>query len=421
MYHVRACTDYIRRLIQNFPVVIISGARQVGKTTFLKTVFGSQFSIVTFDPLQDIGGARSDPDLFLLNRRPPLILDEIQYAPEVVPALKRRIDEDRAAGQYIITGSQQWEVIKRLAESLAGRCVFYDMHSFSLGEAANIYKDTKSPKFWLNSWLTESIPETTAAPALITGLPTLYEQLYRGFLPEANTMALEFLSEYFEGYIRTYLERDVRMIDSGIDLSQFRRFYQLVTLLTGREINHAQVGRELGLDRRKASHFLQALRSTFQWFEVPAFHNNQIKRISKKPVGYIADTGLACAVQLIAHPEVLGGHPQFGMLFQTAVFLELVKQCSLIKPSPRIFHWRAYSGAELDFVVEWNNCLYPIEVKAASHPGRKAARSFESFRQAFKNRKIAKGLILAPTNSSYYVTETELVLPWNARDNLTVP
>ena len=247
MYKNRNLSKRIKRLAETFPIVVVSGARQVGKSTLLRHLFPSMDAVV-FDPVIDIGNARKDPDLFLDNHPSPLILDEIQYAPELVSALKRRVDEDRKPGRYILTGSQQWAVLKTISESLAGRCVFSDLDGFSLAEIAEDLPES----FWLSRWLHD--PELAAKENLDdskTGRP-VFEQLWRGWLPEADRLPLEFLPDFHAAYLRTYIERDVRLLADVNDWQQFGRFVQFLAASSAKEINHSQLGREIGITPQTA-------------------------------------------------------------------------------------------------------------------------------------------------------------------------
>ncbi|HKI49961.1 MAG TPA: AAA family ATPase, partial [Desulfobacteria bacterium] len=180
-------TDKLYKLVESFPVVVISGARQVGKSTLLQNTLGIEAEIVVFDPVIDVENARQDPELFLNNHPTPLILDEIQYAPELVASIKRRIDLDRAPGQYILTGSQQWGVMKSMSESLAGRAVFLDLYSFCLLEISQ--SDFTMP--WIVRWLDSPEVFLTKRQSRLPEKTTLYEQLWRGFLPETQFLPLD--------------------------------------------------------------------------------------------------------------------------------------------------------------------------------------------------------------------------------------
>ena len=279
MYIRRILTDKLYKLAESFPVVVISGARQVGKSTLLQNTLGMEAEIVVFDPVIDIENARQDPELFLNNHPPPLILDEIQYAPELVASIKRRIDLKRSPGQYILTGSQQWGVMKSMSESLAGRAVFMDLDSFCLLEISQ--SDSIIP--WIARWLAAPDVFLSLSQSRLTHETTLYEQLWRGFLPESQFLATEVIPDFLNAYQRTYIERDVRLLAEVSDLQLFGRFLQLISALTAQEINHSQLGRELGLTPQTARRWLDILKATFQWFEIPAYSGNLIKRVSNKP------------------------------------------------------------------------------------------------------------------------------------------
>jgi len=409
MYYPRSITKRLYQLLETFPVVVITGARQVGKSTLLLNTIGKKADVVVFDPVVDVENARQAPELFLNNRPPPLVLDEIQYAPELVASIKRRIDKDRSPGQYVLTGSQQWGVIKSMAESLAGRAVFIDLDAFSLAEISGAGLDGS----WLESWLDDPEAFLAGKPGKVDLKTTLYEQLWRGGLPEAQFLPLEMIPDFHAAYQRTYIERDVRLLADVSDWQLFGRFVRLAAALTAQEINHSQMGRELGLNPQTSKRWLDILQSTFQWFEVPAYAGNVIKRISGKPKGFIIDTGVACAAQAISTPKAIGGHPLFGALFETAVASEIRKQMSLLSPKPNLYHWRTHGGAEVDFILERDAVFYPIEVKASTQPQRKDTSGISAFRKTYPSLKIQKGLIIAPVDHVRPLSETDVLMPWD--------
>lgn len=411
MYIQRIQAPRLKELARTFPAVVVTGARQVGKTTLLEKVFGKKAELIVFDPVEDIENARRDPELFLNNRKPPLILDEIQYAPELVPAIKRRIDRNRKPGQYLLTGSQQWGVLKTLAESLAGRAVFLDLESFSLAETTG----ARQPRGWLEEWLKSPKRFLMRKPQRLRMNRTPYEQIWRGWLPEAQFLPLKAIPDFHAAYQRTYVERDVRLLADVSDTQLFGRFSRLAAALTAQEINYSEFGRELGVTPQTARRWLDILVATFQWFELPAYHGNAIKRLSSKPKGYISDTGAACALQAVSAPAVIGGHPLWGPLFETAVMGEIRKQISVMAPKPNIYHWRTLAGAEVDILLEHNGAFYPIEVKGASRTGRHDASGIRAFRETYPHLKIEKGLIVAPCERILQITEHDYALPWDLR------
>jgi len=410
MYKSRLLSERLRKLAATFPAIVVCGARQVGKSTLVTKVF-EQYETIVFDPVLDIENARKDPELFLDNHPVPIILDEIQFAGELVATIKRRIDRARSPGQYILTGSQQWSVMKSIAESLAGRAVFLNLEGFSLAE---IHEQTAGSS-WLDQWLNDPIEFGKSKPERIHRDRTLHEQLWRGWLPDANQIELELIPDYYNSYLQTYIERDVRLLSEVSDWQQFGRFVQLMSSLTSQEINHSQLGRELGITPQTARRWTSMLTATFQWFEVRAYSGNTIKRVSGKPKGYIADTGLACALQRISTPKAIGGHPSAGSLFETAVVAEIRKRCGTLSTPPQQYHWRSHGGAEVDLILERDNTLYPIEIKHSSQPSRSDTRGFAAFRKTYPQLEIAPGLLICPCESFQKISENDYALPWDTR------
>lgn len=412
-YRHRIVTDRLRQMVARFPVVVVSGARQVGKSTLLQHAF-PQWDIVVFDPAIDVGNARQDPDLFLDNHPAPVILDEIQFAPELVAAIKRRVDRTGQAGQFILTGSQQWSVLKTASESLAGRAVFLDLEGFCLSEVAEETTDDN----WLARYLAapgEFVKAATTGLERVTVPGTIYEFLWRGSLPEASTLELEWVGEFYRAYLRTYIERDVRLLGDVADWQQFGRFTRLAAALTAQEVNHSQFGRDIGVTPQTAQRWLAMLLGTFQWVEIAAFCGNTVKRISRKPKGYLTDTGLACNLQMISSPETLGGHPLAGALFETAMVGEIRKLSSILSTAPVLHHWRSHGGAEVDLLLERDGRLYPLEIKLSSKPSRRDTRGIRAFRETYPDLPVAPGLVLCPVEHAFYLNEMDIALPWNTR------
>jgi hypothetical protein len=409
MYVPRIQTRRLRELARRFPVLVVAGARQVGKSTLLEKLWGRRAQSVVFDPLADVENARRDPDLFLQNRRPPLILDEIQYAPELVSALKRRVDRDRAPGRYFLTGSQQWGVLKRAAESLAGRAVFLDLEGFCLSETARL----RRPAPWLLAWLKDPEAFLLRRHRRLPLRRTLFEQVWRGWLPEAQFLPAAAVPDFHAAYQRTYLERDVRALADVADWQLFGRFVRLLAALSAQEINHSQLGRELGLTPQTSARWLAILKAAFQWHETPAYHGNALKRLSARPKGYAADTGVACHALAVSTPAALGGHPAWGPLFETAVAGEVRKQLSLLAPRPNLYHWRAHGGAEVDLLLERDGRFFPIEIKASTRLSTNDARGLAAFRETYPRLNIAPGLVLAPVETVFPLAKNAWAVPWD--------
>ncbi len=364
---------------------------------------------VVFDPVVDVENARAEPEVFLDHHRTPLFIDEIQYAPELVPALKRRIDKNRAPGQYVLSGPQQWEVLRTLAESLAGRVVFLDLEGFCLAEIAQ----QTSGSSWLERWWADADGYLAARPQRLADPRSLYERMWRGFMPEAELLSADVLADFHAAYQRTYIERDARLLGRVDDWQEFGRFFRLAAALTAQEINYSQLGRDIGLSSQTARRWLRILTATFQWHEVPAWSGNTIKRVSGKPKGYLADTGVAAAAMRISSPSALADHPALGALFETAVVGEVRRLSSVLSSKPALRHWRSHGGAEVDLLLERDGTLFPIEIKATARPTRNDVRGIAALRATYPKQRIARGLVLAPVSDVTPLTEADTALPWD--------
>jgi len=408
MFHARLISHRIKEAFAAVPAVVIVGARQVGKSTLLRHDYPDA-AMVTFDPVQDIAGARRDPDLFLASQPRPLILDEIQYAPEVVAALKRAIDRDRRPGQFLLTGSQQWQVMARpkgqIAESLAGRAIILQLEGFAAAEMVD------QPESWLARWL----QDPAHVPQQALSMPrTFAEQIWRGFLPDAQTLPLSLIPDYHRSYQTTYIERDVRLLANVADWSTFARFVRLLAALTGQEINRSQLGRELGITPQTATAWTNMLVATCQWYELEPWIGNAIKRFSQRPCGHAADSGQVCHSLSIPSPQALIDHPSFGAIVESAVVGDLRRQAQIMPTRPEFHHWRTHAGAEVDLLVSYNGRRHPIEIKASSHPGRESLRGIAAFRETYPQHANDMALVLAPVERSYQLESGCWVVPWNA-------
>ncbi|MBN1115036.1 MAG: ATP-binding protein [Oligoflexia bacterium] len=405
IYLTRFLEKKLKKLAGNFPVIVVSGARQVGKSTLLEHVF-PDLPRVVFDPLEDIEGAKSDPDLFLRNRNTPVILDEIQYVPGLVSSIKRFLEKNRSNGQFFITGSQQWEVMKNLSESLAGRAVFLDLSGLSYFEI----QGSGFENLWLDEWLNnrQLNNKKNKKPRF-----TLFEQLWRGFLPEAQFIDIDVIPDFFMSYIRTYIDRDIRQIIELNDYALFNRFFKLCAASSANEINYSHFGREMGITPQTASRWLQVLTSTFQWIELPAFSGNTTKRVTSKPKGHLTDAGLICYCLGITSQNSIISNPNWGNIFESAVVMEIIKQSALSGVKPGLYHWRTAAGAEVDIIMELDNKFFPIEIKANSHPSKRDTGGIKAFMETYPHLDIPRGAIISPAENHYKLEENIDVIPFD--------
>lgn len=407
MYLRRHIEAKLKTYAKNFKIVLVKGARQVGKSTLIKNCFPKLKTIV-FDPVQDLYGARQDPDQFLANFPAPIILDEVQYVPELIPALKRKIDLSDKKGQYIITGSQNISVIRDISESLAGRVGILELDGMTPYELAN-----RSDENWLEEYL--HCPNDFANKSIET-LPcdkTLFETIWTGSLPGLIDMCQEVYSGFFQSYVQTYIERDVRLFADINDLGLFSRFVALAAAYSAQEINKSQIGRDIGLSPKQADKWLEILKYSYQWQEIPTFSSNIIKRISKKSKGLFTDTGLLCYLQKISSPETLASHPLWGAIFETYCANNILRLAKVLDTSPAFYHWRTGAGAEVDLVLERDGKIFPIEIKSSSNLTKHDTRGIMSFRDSYPKLNIQQGLIVYSGSETYRLNDHVMALPWN--------
>ncbi len=406
-YYHRHIEDKFRQYARYFKAVLVTGARQVGKSTLLQHLLPDAKSFV-FDPVQDLYGARQDPDLFLDTHPPPLVLDEIQFVPELLPALKRRMDLNESPGQYFLSGSQNLAVLRSAAESMAGRVGVLNLAGMTPYEMFG-----KAQGAWLNSYLSSPKGICIKTTGLFTS-PPLVEVLWRGSMPGCLDMPNEIIPAYFQSYIQTYVERDIRLLENIKELTSFDKFLGLSAALCGQEINGSQLGREIGITPATARRWLDLLANTYQWLELFPYHGNTIKRISGKRKGYWCDTGLACYLQRISSPDALAVNPLLGSLFESWAVNNLQRVSALLPTPPHLYHWRTTGGAEVDLVMELDGRLFPIEMKCKTNLNRHDTRGLRAFRETYGEEKVAPGLIVYAGQDCYQLNEFTTAIPWQA-------
>jgi len=404
-YKTRLVENNILELFKYFPVVAVLGARQVGKSTLIENLFINKIRTVVFDPVVDIGNARNDPDFFLQNIETPAFLDEIQYAPELMNSIKRRVDLEKKNGLYILSGSQNLSVLKDISESLAGRVAIVNLLAMSRSEILGSGRNT-----FIQDWLSMKISDVRQidSPAPIP----FYPYIFRGGYPKIMEFPDHLVARYWESYLQTYIERDVRRVANIGSLQTFGNFIGLLSAHSSSEINHNELGRELGVDRKTALAWTEIAQATFQWFSIPPFSRNPVKKIAGKPKGYFSDTGFICSLQKISAPEVIGNHPLKGKLFETYIVLEILKTIQSWPVKPNLYHFRSYSGAEVDLIMEFNGVLYPIEIKIKSNPSKKDVKGFASFKNCFPSEQCHTGLLICSVETPQMISKDVLAVPW---------
>lgn len=408
-YRKRINEKLVKEFAQLFKIIFLVGARQVGKSSLLAHLFPETKAFV-FDPIQDLYNVRKSPDLFLNDQKAPLILDEIQFVPELLPALKRFSDLSEKKGQYFLTGSQQLSILKTVSESLAGRVVILPIGPMTPHE---MYSEFDSEKNWFLNYIKNHDTFFKERRTRLKNLPSRLEVIWRGGMPGIIDLPNSALPAYFSSYVQTYVERDVRTLENIEDVATFGLFLALLAALSSQEINYSQLGRELGVTPKTAQRWLQLLVYTYQWSELQPFHMNSIKRLSLKPKGIISDTGLACYLQRISSPDALAISPMQGAFFESYCFNMLKGFCGALPMMPNFYHWRTLAGAEVDIIVEIDGKFYPIEVKSATTISKNDIRGIEAFRATYPHLNIAKGVIIYAGNECHRVTEDIVAVPWD--------
>ena len=406
-YRPRFAERKLKELVRHFKVVLVTGARQVCKSTMLAQALPDYSSFV-FDPLVDLGSAREDPDLFLDNFRAPLVLDEVQYAPEVLPALKRRVDADERPGQYVLSGSQNIPLMRSVAESMAGRVGILHLEGMAPAEMAQRIDDDS----WLETCLTAPERLQDRLRARPVGNASLAHTLWRGGLPGLLALPDSMVPEYLSSYVRTYLERDVRLQTDLRDVADFTRFLGLLAALTAQEINDSQLGREVGISPPTARRWRETLVHSYQWRELSPYQGDTIKRLSGKRKGHMTDVGLACHLQLVSSPAALAVSPYLGAFFETWVVNTFHREFVRLAVAPRAYHWRTSGGAEVDLVLERDGELTPIEVKAGTRLSGHDLRGLHAFRKTYPNTGPL-GLIVYAGPEVYRPAADVLAVPFS--------
>jgi uncharacterized protein len=384
-------------------IVLLLGARQVGKSTLLKHCF-SDLNYFTLDPIFDEYGLKTQPDLFLKSFPPPLILDEVQFYPELLSALKRFVDQQDQTGLYLLTGSQNFSMLKTVSESMAGRVAILELNPMTFLERYEI----ASP-YWVDLFLNGEPLVGAVEPAEIPD--SIYDILWRGQLPGYVSKKESFAETFFSSYIRTYIERDVRILADIKNLDDFSKFVRLIAMLSGQEINASELGRELGVANSTAILWKNVLKNSFLWNELEPYHGNSIKRLSKKAKGYLFDTGLLCYLSMIDSPMTLARHPRAGAIFETFVVNTLLYYLKSHQGCPLFSHWRAASGQEVDLVLERGGKLYPIEMKFKTQLDSSDLRGLESFMKTYSNAEM--GVIVYAGDVCRYLADNIVAVPWN--------
>lgn len=400
MYIKRIMESKLKYLSEHFPVVMICGARQVGKTTLLRQIKEEkdQIQYVTLDYPRIRNLAREDPELFLQQYQAPLIIDEIQYATELLPYIKIRADQGQQNGLYYLTSSQMFPMMKNVSESLAGRVGILSMYSLSRAEI----EGRKSVPF---------LPDRIHMQESEDTITEIFEKIYRGGMPRMIADQELLAEDYFGAYMQTYLERDIYDLVAIKDENKFLKFISCVAARTGQEVNLADIGKDVEIDRKTAEGWLSILVSSGLVYLLPPYSGNTIKRIIKRPKLYFMDTGLACYLTMWNNPRTLELSAMAGAMFESYVVSEIIKGYANqgIDVRSRLCYYRDNNGREIDLMILGNGRLYPVEIKKSADPGKSALKNF-SILNALPD-EIGEGAVICMTPVVIPLDEKNKLVP----------
>lgn len=389
VYRQRSLETAFERASRQFPAVLITGPRQVGKTSMLKKLAEPGRTYVTLDdPLvRDL--AQRQPALFLQRFKAPVIIDEIQYAPELLPLIKIQIDSDRNTGQFWLTGSQQFHVMKGVSESLAGRVAVLQLAGFSQQELAG------QPQ------LGPFIPSTAALESRqelpVLNLADVYSLIWKGSLPGLHSSDEPDRDLFLSSYVQTYLQRDIRDLANVGNEMSFLRFLRSVAARTGQLLNMADLARDSEISQVTAKHWLSILHASGLVYLLQPWHSNLTKRLVKTPKIYFMDTGLATWLTSWSNPQTLEVGAMSGSILETWVVSELVKGWWHAGKEAPLYFYRDKDQKEIDILVYVDGKLHPLEIKKSANPGLDATRHFGTVEGIGAVRGTGAVICLAPT------------------------
>jgi predicted AAA+ superfamily ATPase len=369
MYIKRKIEDIITRTSRTFPVLFLTGPRQTGKTTLLKQLADTDRKYVTLDDTNDRLFATQEPAAFIERYSPPVIIDEIQYAPELLPYIKIYVDKHKNNGDFWITGSQMFRMMKNVSESLAGRVGILNLFGLSNSEIAdNPFNEYKADK-------TELLKRINITKSM--SLPEVFERIYKGGMPRIYEQPDVNLNDYFSSYVQTYLSRDIRDLKQVADELSFYRFLCAAAARTGSLVNYDTLANEIEISAPTAKQYLSILISSGIVVLIEPYHNNVLKRVIKSPRMYFLDTGLAAHLTKWTSPEIMEAGAMASAFFETYVVSEIYKSFINAGRLPPLYFYRDSNTKEIDLIICQDGSLYPIEIKKSSNPVN-AAKNFNA-------------------------------------------
>ncbi len=357
---------------------------------------------VTLDDMNLRALARNDPPLFLQQFPPPVLIDEVQYAPELFPAIKMKADRDSVPGAFWLTGSQSFPLMKGVSESLAGRVAILNLLGFSAREAD---QRPVVPPF---------LPEGTAVmerreSAAPSSLSDIYARIWMGSFPALLTGRVRDRDLFYRSYVQTYLQRDVRDLLQVGDLDQFMQFLKATAARTGQLLNYTDLARDCGISVNTARNWMTVLQASHQVFLLPAWHTNLSKRLYTTPKLHFLDTGLCAYLTEWSSPETLAAGAMSGAILESYVMGEILKSWWHQGKDPALYHYRDKDGREVDILIACDGKLYPVEIKRAATVKPGDARVFDLLSK--RGAAVGAGAVVSLCSEGFAITRTTTNIP----------
>nr|VFJ56145.1 MAG: hypothetical protein BECKDK2373C_GA0170839_105221 [Candidatus Kentron sp. DK] len=412
MYTLRTLEAFIKKATDQFPVLLLTGPRQVGKTTLLLHLAQGEGTgkrtYVTLDDPRALSLAREDPALFLQRFPPPVLIDEIQYAPQLLPFIKMAVDKDRQPGLFWLTGSQQFHLMKGISESLAGRVGIIRLLGFSYRERMG--RTAQYPPFLPVPEIIEARSQTDAPPSLAPlSLKEVYKIIWRGALPAVALHEETDRDLFYSSYVQTYLQRDVRDLARIGDLTAFLRFLRASAARSGQLLNLAGLARDADISPNTAKSWLSILEASGIVYLLAPYHTNVAKRFVKTPKLYFLDTGLCAWLTQWSSPETLEAGAASGAILETWILSELLKGWWHNGQEAPFWFYRDKDQKEIDLIIIRDGVVHPLEIKKTAAPGKDAVRHFRVLKKL--GMPIGPGGVICLSDQSLPLTDTASSIP----------
>lgn len=389
-YIPRSMEKVIEEVTKEYPVVLVTGPRQVGKTTMLRKMMkGTDRGYVSLDDLNERSLAKNDPEMFLQMHKPPVLIDEVQYAPELFAYIKILVDREGNAGDFWLTGSQVFKLMRGVQETLAGRVAVLSLTSLSQSE---IFGGSTAPfRLEVNALAARE------AGREVADTQGIYERIFRGSMPAIVSGQIKNGGIFYSSYLSTYIERDVRELSDSIDSLRFLRFVTAVAARCGQMLNVADIARDADINQKQAKDWLGILETLGIIFYLHSFSNNLLKRLVKTPKLYFFDTGLVCYLTKWSGPQTLESGAMNGAILENYVVAEIMKTYLNNGQEPFMYYYRDKDAKEIDIILEHDGVLNPIEIKKSANPGTELIKTFELLDRASVPRSHGAVICMKPT------------------------